>query len=484
MNAFVAAAWSEAGWWASRLTMLIRRFPGHAVVLVAVLWLLSPFLPMRSVAGALLAATVALRWWALARPYAFHRLIAGPLTRLLRRRWCRHHWAEMAEACGLARYRQPPLRVDSAPAPRAIPSAQVPKLLRVSADGPRVRLRLRPLMRQTVDDLEKAGEQLRMAAGASRVRVEPHGVNEVQVTLTMGDALAEPFTVDRPSRETSPVTDRVVMGRVEDGGSWSLPVGPHTLVAGSSGAGKGSVFWSFAFGLAPAVHAGLVRLHAIDLKGGMEVLMGEELFTTCATDATEAVVLLENQGRTMQQRTRNYAGKVRAHTPMVKEPLHVIMIDELVALTAYCPERDLQRRAEMAINLLCSQGRAPGFVVFACLQDPRKEVIPSRGLFTQMIGLRLKDINETAMVLGETAVTSGAHCHRIARTMPGMGYVVPEEGGYPVRVRAGFASDHAIRSVASTFATPVQEDLPVLETPTADDLRTARRRATRGSEVA
>ena len=91
-------------------------------------------------------------------------------------------------------------------------------------------------------------------------------------------------------------------------------------------------------------------------------------------------------------------------SPTVEEPLHVVMIDELAALTAYCPERDLQRRAENAINLLCSQGRAPGFMVFACLQDPRKEVIPSRGLFTQMVGLRLKDLSETAMVLGEVAV--------------------------------------------------------------------------------
>jgi S-DNA-T family DNA segregation ATPase FtsK/SpoIIIE len=484
MSSFVAAAWSEAGWWASRLTMLLRRFPGHAVVLIAALWLLSPFLPLPSLAGGLFAGTVVLRWWALARPYVFHRLIAGPLARLTWRRWCRRHWAEMAEACGLGRYPQTPMRLGSAPTPSAGLSAQVPKLLRVSAEGPGIRLRLRPLMGQTVDDVERAGEQLRMAAGASRVRVEPHGANEVQVTFTMGDALAEPFTADRPKQHSELVTDRVVMGRVEDGGSWSLPVGPHTLVAGSSGAGKGSVFWSFAFGLAPAVHAGLVRLHGIDLKGGMEVLMGKELFTTCATDATEAVVLLEAQVRSMQERTRSYAGKVRAHAPTVDAPLHVVMVDELAALTAYCPERDLQRRAEMAINLLCSQGRAPGFVVFACLQDPRKEVIPSRGLFTQMIGLRLKDVNETAMVLGETAVTSGAHCHRVARTMPGMGYVAPEEGGYPVRVRAGFASDHTIRSVASTFATPVQEQLPVIETPTADDPRTMRRRATRGSEVA
>ena len=95
-------------------------------------------------------------------------------------------------------------------------------------------------------------------------------------------------------------------------------------------------------------------------------------------------------------------------------------------------------------------------MVFACLQDPRKEVIPSRGLFTQMVGLRLKDQSETAMVLGETAVVSGALCHRIRRDAPGTGYVLPEEGGHPIRVRAGYAPDHAIQRVAEKYGTPMR----------------------------
>jgi S-DNA-T family DNA segregation ATPase FtsK/SpoIIIE len=481
MNRLLTATWSEATWWTRHLTTLVRRFPGHVAVLLAAVWLTAAFLPLIPlISGGV--AIVMLRWWALSQPYGFHRLLAGPLRRALRRAWLYRHWAELADACGLARYP----RLPAGPRAAAVPGdvrPQIPPLTRVSADGPRLRLHIRPLMGQTVEDVERVSEQLRMAAGASRVKIEPHGINNVLVTFTMGDALAEPFSAQLPTPGSRPVTDRVVLGRVEDGSDWSLPVGPHTLVAGCSGAGKGSVFWSFAFGLAPAVKAGLVRLHGIDLKGGMEILMGRELFITRATDAAEAVVLLEHQVRDMQTRTRAYAGRVRTHTPTPAEPLHVVMIDELAALTAYCPERDLQRRAEMAINLLCSQGRAPGFVVFACLQDPRKEVIPTRGLFTQMIGLRLKDINETAMVLGETAATSGAHCHRISRSTPGVGYVIPEEGGYPVRVRAGFASDHTIRAVASEFATTVQEDLPVID-PQRGDLQAARQRAPRGSEVA
>ena len=200
-----------------------------------------------------------------------------------------------------------------------------------------------------------------------------------------------------------------------------------------------------------------MQLHGVDLKGGMEILMGADLFTTRATDAGEAVALLERPGRPD-------AGAHAAATPAgsgptsptVDEPLHVVMIDELAALTAYCPERDLQRRAEMAINLLCSQGRAPGFVVFACLQDPRKEVIPSRGLFTQMVGLRLKDASETSMVLGEAAVASGRAVppdhprdagHRVRRAG---GRWVPDPGP-----RRASSPTHEIRSVATEFATPI-----------------------------
>ncbi len=115
-------------------------------------------------------------------------------------------------------------------------------------------------------------------------------------------------------------------------------------------------------------------------------------------------------------------------------------------------------------------------MVFACLQDPRKEVIPSRGLFTQMVGLRLKDLSETTMVLGEVAVNSGAHCHRISRNAPGTGYVVPEDGGPPMRVRAGFASDEAIREVATRFAAPERIQL-VLPPAGADDEGIPRRPA-------
>jgi S-DNA-T family DNA segregation ATPase FtsK/SpoIIIE len=121
-------------------------------------------------------------------------------------------------------------------------------------------------------------------------------------------------------------------------------------------------------------------------------------------------------------------------------------------------------------------------MVLACLQDPRKEVIPSRGLFTQMVGLRLKDQSETSMVLGDLALSSGALCHRITRDLPGVGFVVPEDGTPPIRVRAGYATDEAIRIVASRYPAPVQVPVNVPQNLEPGSARRPQRpRATRGT---
>ena len=42
--------------------------------------------------------------------------------------------------------------------------------------------------------------------------------------------------------------------------------GTHVLVAGATGAGKGSIIWSTIRGLLPAVRAGLVEIWALDPK--------------------------------------------------------------------------------------------------------------------------------------------------------------------------------------------------------------------------
>lgn len=259
-----------------------------------------------------------------------------------------------------------------------------------------------------VDDVRDAAERLRVAVGARRVQVVPNeAATGCEVVWLFGDPLAEPFDATLPDRDTVPQLESAVLGRTEDGDLWQLDLRVSTLLAGSAGSGKASVMWGLMLALAPAIRTGLVEVAGIDLKGGMELAMGRPLFTRYATDPTEAVLVLEETAQALQARARRIAGHVRTHQPTITDPLHIVLVDELAALTAYLTDRDLLRRAEAALSVVLSQGRAPGFYVFGFVQDPRKDTVKMRHLFPQSLGLRLRDREEVAMVLGDGATAAG-----------------------------------------------------------------------------
>jgi S-DNA-T family DNA segregation ATPase FtsK/SpoIIIE len=339
---------------------------------------------------------------------------------------------------------------------------------------------------QTVDDVEEVADRLRVAAGAQRCRVLPNAsLTACRIVWSFGDPLAELFDATVPPAEAPMIDLRsVVLGRTEDGVAWLLPLGLSTLTAGSSGSGKASLIWGLVFALGPANRCGLVQLHGIDLKGGMELAMGRPMFTRYAQTADHAVVLLEDAARDLQARAVRLAGQTRQHQPSLDEPLAVVVVDELAALIAYQPDRELTRRAEAALSVILSQGRAVGFLVFAFLQDPRKETVKMRQLFTQAVGLRLRDREEVAMVLGDGALAAGAACHKIPHTTPGVGYVLGEDNR-PVRVRAGYVSDVMIKTAACRFPAPQQVPIEVPEPePAGPRPRSPRsRRTARGRET-
>lgn len=326
------------------------------------------------------------------------------------------------------------------------------------------------------EHLQAQVDLIAQAFGARRATVHGEHIAALVLRLEYADALGQPFSLDLPTpwdRKTVP------MGKDATGSLWSLRLGPHTLVAGSSGSGKASLVWGLLLGLAEPIHSGLVEVWGIDRKGGMELALGRALLTRFAADAERSVILLEDAVTAMQQRASDLAGKTRQHTPSAENPTVVVLIDELAALTAYEPDRDLLRRANAALATLASQGRAVGFIVFACLQDPRKETLPARGLFTQTVGLRLRDRMETAMVLGDGAVAAGARCHEISPTTPGVAYVQPEDGSPPEHVRAGLITDDMIRDVAFRFAAPRQIPVVIPEAPAPEERQTRPPRAPR-----
>jgi S-DNA-T family DNA segregation ATPase FtsK/SpoIIIE len=193
-----------------------------------------------------------------------------------------------------------------------------------------------------------------------------------------------------------------------------------------------------------------VKLWVLDPKGGMELTAGETHYNQfCySTDPAEYANLLEQAVRVMKARQARLRGVTREHTPSVTEPLIVVIIDELAALTAWAA--DIRPRINNALGLLLSQGRAVGVTVIGAVQDPRKDTIPMRGLFTTRIALRLTEPDEVVMVLGRAALNAGAKAHEIPKSLPGVAYVTIDGDPDPYRVRFAHVTDSMISQFTKT----------------------------------
>ena len=104
----------------------------------------------------------------------------------------------------------------------------------------------------------------------------------------------------------------------------------------------------------------------------------------------------------------------------------MLIVDEIASLTAYIGDRKVRTEVEQLLGLLLSQGRAVGVSVIAAVQDPSKDVLPIRQLFSIRIGMRMTETSQTTMVLGTAARDAGAVCDQIPTTTPGVGYVCPD----------------------------------------------------------
>jgi S-DNA-T family DNA segregation ATPase FtsK/SpoIIIE len=333
----------------------------------------------------------------------------------------------------------------------------VPRIVRVRAGRYVDRVTVRMVVGQQPADWSRRLDALAHAFGARscRVRELPRRPGYVQLVVGRRDplaavvpALAVPEAVD---------LEAVPIGRREDGTPWTVRLrGSHTLIAGVTGAGKGSVLWSLIRALGPGVRDELVGLWVLDPKGGMELAAGEPLFARFAYDTAAAMAtVLEEAVAVMDARAARLRGVTRLHTPSLTEPLIVVVVDELASLTAYA-SREERARINTAMALLISKGRAVGVVLVAALQDPRKETIPFRNLIPTRIALALVEPSETDLVLGKGARDRGADCSRIPLTTPGVAWVWCDGEPEPARVRAGWVSDSDITAMVAAYtpATP------------------------------
>jgi S-DNA-T family DNA segregation ATPase FtsK/SpoIIIE len=92
-------------------------------------------------------------------------------------------------------------------------------------------------------------------------------------------------------------------------------LGTHLLVAGASGAGKGSVLSSLIRALAPLVYGGSVELWVIDPKGGMEMTFGRALFARFEDTDYEGMAAMLEEAAPTWRRGRSGSRARPASTP-------------------------------------------------------------------------------------------------------------------------------------------------------------------------
>jgi S-DNA-T family DNA segregation ATPase FtsK/SpoIIIE len=385
------------------------------------------------------ALTVVLIGWRLRWPASFTRFVGSPARGKWRRWHYQRHWLAVLTIARLV--------------PVFRGQVLVPVLGKVRSTRYTDRVAVRLVSGQAAADFAARVENLANGFGALLCRVRSARPGFLILEFVRRDALAA--IIPAVAIPVQADLKALAIGRQEDGSPWLVRLhGTHLLIAGATGAGKGSIIWSLIRAMLGLLQAGLVRILAADPKV-MELAYGRAIFDTCgqyAADPAAIVAMLERAVTDMQARAAKLAGKQRDHTPTTEFPFVVIVVDEVAFLTAYQPDKNLRERVKAALATLTTQGRAVGYCVVAALQDPRKEVMSIRNLFPDRIAMRLDEPEQVDMVLGDGARDRGATADLIS-TDPevgaGVAFVRLESDPDPVRVRAAWVADEDIKAMAA-----------------------------------
>ncbi|MFC5994556.1 FtsK/SpoIIIE domain-containing protein [Pseudonocardia hispaniensis] len=422
------------------------RHPGFLLAPAAVVGLVALLGPLG--AGITVAALVGglLVWWRV-HPATFDRF-AAPRLRATWRRWTVYRgrrWAQLMSDCGLTREH------------RHTAEQLVPRVLRVRSSSPTIdTVYVRMVRGQDVTFWQDRASVLWEALIAHRVAITRHRPGVVAIVIEW----ELPFTRTIPAPDIPDQADEVDLGAVEIGDNergepFTAPViGGHRLVAGASGSGKGSILWSTLRGVGPCIRDGVVRIWMVDLKGGVETEQGAPLFHRYATSMSEALELLTEFRDAMRDRQDWMRdNNIRTCTPSAGTPVELLVIDEMAMLTAY-GDRSAVRDALRLLAEIMTQGRASLFCVHGYLQEPSKDVLDVRELFTQRICLGVTAASHVDMVLGEGARERGALADEIPGDdrHAGIGFVIDRGSRLPVRFRAAYVTDDDITELVQRCA--------------------------------
>ncbi|WP_181770346.1 type IV secretory system conjugative DNA transfer family protein [Amycolatopsis pittospori] len=381
--------------------------------------------------------------------------LASPRLRAVRRRWTRYigkSWKESLDFCNLV--------VQD----RRTGELRVPRLRKVTAPTPSIDvLTVQIVKGQSLRTFQDVQDELAAALGADVIAIEKTKPRVLTITLVHGNPFDDVIPpADIPGDVDEVDLKAIELGDTEQGEVWTEPLlGHHWLISGATGSGKGSLLWNPLRAMGPMIRDQIARIWMIDPKGGMETERGKPLFYRHATSADEDVeyddgtgpddidpmlaVLLEFRDRMKERQEYLRAQKLRKVTPSAETPFEILMIDELAMLTALGGSRATISQVNRILAEILTQGRAAGFSVVAYVQEPTKDIVPVRDLFTRRISLRTGSASYVDMVLGEDARLRGALADEIPEEgCEGIGYRTSEKSRTPIRVRAGYSTDDDI----------------------------------------
>jgi DNA segregation ATPase FtsK/SpoIIIE, S-DNA-T family len=407
------------------------------------------------VGAALAGLVVALAVWWRAHPPSYDRW-AAPRVRTCWRRWVAYRggrWTRLLSACELTREH----RHNNRPI--------VPRVCRVRAVTPSIdTLRVRMIpghdLKAWVDRLPALADAL----GVHQIAATRHrpGVLALVIERTM------PFTFVVPATRIPELAAEVdlaavVIGEDEYGRPYPLRLrGRHFLGVGATGSGKSGLMWNPLRALGPMIRDGLVRVWMIDLKGGMETASARPLFHRWARTGPDAIGVLTEFRDTMTARQDVLRGERKRRSIITPEtPYELLVIDELAMATAY-GDRSLVREALRLLAEILTQGRAADCSVMAFVQEPSKDVVEVRDLFTTKICLGVTAAVHVDMALGDGARDKGALADEIPgdEAHAGIGFAIAPGSRLPVRLRAGLVTDADITELVTTCTPGTHEQDP------------------------
>lgn len=297
--------------------------------------------------------------------------------------------------------------------------------------------------------------------GATVLPVPEKHAKRLRIEVLVRDPLIENARVPVRPPITEPLPRRGVdVATIETGDPFLLRLlGQNTLIGAESGMGKGGAFWSIVDGHHPALESGLMIMWGIDNKG-QELRQGKHLFARLVDGGTalDACHMTEDALDFLRDR-RSRVGD-RFLTPTLDEPLLVLAIDELAALSAWVTDPKIKRRLATAMGLLLSQDRSGCVSVLGMLQDPSKDVLPQRGLYQNVIAGRIPGSLVGGIFKDKDAYLKGAKCPDIPRSTPGVFYAEVEgREGYP-RIRFRWRTDEDIELLPPVAPIIIQPSEP------------------------